>query len=172
MRPANFPTVRLAQLAMLVHQSSHLFSKIKETESLMAVKDFLNITANDYWHYHYLFDEPTDFKVKQLGAQMTDNIIINTIVPVLFAYATHVSDEQFKVKAIKWLEEGSPEKNTITKHWQSYGVTNENALESQALIELKHNYCDLRKCLDCAVGNAILRTDLKIAVNLHHRRHQ
>jgi hypothetical protein len=159
MRPANFPTIRLAQLAMLVHQSSHLFSKIKETESLLAVKDFLNVKANDYWHYHYLFDEPTGFKPKRLGSQMTDNIIINTVVPVLFAYATHINDEQFKIKAIKWLEEVSPEKNTITKHWQSFGVTNENALESQALIELKNNYCDKKRCLDCAVGNTILRKE-------------
>jgi hypothetical protein len=162
MRPANFPTIRLAQLAMLVHQSSHLFSKIKETKSLAAVKEFLNVTANDYWHYHYFFDEATEFKPKQLGSQMTDNIIINTVVPVLFAYGTYTKDEQVSNKAVAWLAEMKPETNTITRHWKSFGVSNSNALDSQALIELKNNYCDARRCLDCAVGNAILKEKPKI----------
>jgi hypothetical protein len=167
MRPANFPTIRLAQLAMLVHQSSHLFSKIKETETVTAVKDFLNVTANDYWHYHYFFDELSEFKPKQLGSQMTDNIIINTVVPVLFAYGTYTSDETFNNKAVAWLAEMKPETNVITKHWQSFGVTNTSALDSQALIELKNHYCNERRCLDCAVGNAILKMDPKIPANLH-----
>jgi hypothetical protein len=164
MRPANFPTIRLAQLAILIHQSNHLFSKIKETASLAAVKDFLNVTANDYWHYHYFFDEPTEYKPKQLGSQMTDNIIINTVVPVLFAYGIYTSDEQFKSKSVNWLAEMKPEANVITRHWKSFGVSNTNALESQALIELKNNYCDARRCLDCAVGNAILKGSKSIPV--------
>ncbi|MEJ7677814.1 MAG: DUF2851 family protein [Segetibacter sp.] len=86
MRPANFPTIRLAQLAMLINQSSHLFSKIKETDNVLAVKELLNVTANDYWHYHYKFDEAGEYHPKQLGKQMTENIIINTAIPVLFAY--------------------------------------------------------------------------------------
>ena len=159
MRPANFPTIRLAQLAMLVLQSSHLFSKIKETESLAVVKEFINVTANDYWHYHYLFDEISEYKPKQMGTQITENIIINTIVPVLFAYGIYTNEEQFKNKAVAWLSGTKAENNVITKHWQSFGVTNLNGLESQALIELKNNYCDARRCLDCAVGNAILKKD-------------
>ncbi|HEX8334215.1 MAG TPA: DUF2851 family protein [Segetibacter sp.] len=169
MRPANFPTIRLAQLAMLVHQSSHLFSKIKETASLAVIKDFLNVTANDYWHYHYFFDEPSEFKPKQLGSQMTDNIIINTVVPVLFAYGTYTSDEQFNNKAVAWLAEMKPEINVITKHWQSFGVSNSSALDSQALIELKNNYCNSKRCLECAVGNTILKAEAKTPENLHHR---
>lgn len=162
MRPANFPTIRLAQLAMLVHNSAHLFSKIKETNSIDHVKELLNVTANDYWHYHYKLDEAGDYFPKQLGAQMVDNIVINTIVPVLFAYASITKDETIKDKAMRWLGELSPERNTITKRWGDLGVVNSNAMESQALIELKNNYCDLRLCLKCAVGNAILKGgDLK-----------
>jgi hypothetical protein len=156
MRPANFPTVRLAQLAMLIHQSTHLFSKIKETEKLADVRDFLNVQANDYWHYHYNFLETTAYKPKVLGEQMINNIIINTIIPVLFAYGTWNKEELYKEKGLQWLSELPAEKNNITKGWTSFSVTNNNALDSQALIELKNNYCNEKRCLECAVGNAIL----------------
>jgi hypothetical protein len=161
MRPANFPTIRLAQLAMLVNKSSHLFSKIKETDSVEEAKELLNVTANDYWHYHYKFDESGNYHPKQLGSQMTENIIINTAVPVLFAYGLLNKEEQIKDKALKWLTELAAEKNTITQKWTAYNVSNNNALESQALIELKNNYCNPRRCLECAVGNAILRQEVR-----------
>lgn len=165
MRPANFPTIRLAQLAMLVHKSSHLFSKIKETNSLQTVKNLLNVTANDYWHYHYKMDEASDYKPKQLGNQMAENIIINTAIPVLFAFGLINKEETIKDKVMQWLSELAAEKNTITKKWMEHGVLNNNALESQALIELKNNYCELRRCLECAVGNAILKgRELKITL--------
>lgn len=157
MRPANFPTVRLAQLSMLVKQSSHLFSKIKETDDVLAVKELLNVTANDYWHYHYKFEEAGEYQPKQLGKQMTENIIINTAIPVLFAYGIFNKEEAIKAKALQWLTELEAEKNTITKKWTAREVSNNNALESQALLELKNNYCDLKRCLNCSVGNAILK---------------
>jgi len=157
MRPANFPTLRLAQLAMLIHQSSYLFSKVKETEGVIAIKELLDVTANDYWHYHYKLDEPTEYHPKLLGKQMVENIIINTVVPVLFAYGYYTKDEKIKDKAVQWLEELSPEKNSITKKWNEHKVSNKNALESQALIELKNVYCDYHRCLQCSVGNAILK---------------
>ncbi len=159
MRPANFPTIRLAQLAMLVHQSSHLFSKIKEIESLKNVLELLNVTANDYWHYHYKFDEESDYKPKQLGVQTTANIIINTIVPVLFAYGKYAKEEIYIEKALKWLEELHAEKNTIIDTWKSFEVSAKNALESQALIELKNNFCNQKRCLECAVGNILLKSN-------------
>src|SRR6187455_758570 len=109
MRPGNFPTIRLGQLAMLIHQSEHLFSKIKETVSVKDVKKWLDVTANDYWHYHYRFDESSSFKKKNLGAGMIDNIIINTIIPVLFAYGIYHKEEKYKNRAILWLYELSAE---------------------------------------------------------------
>jgi hypothetical protein len=157
MRPANFPTVRLAQLAMLVNQSSHLFSKIKETDCVETVKELLNITANDYWHYHYKLDEAGDYMPKQLGNQMAENIIINTVIPVLFSYGSYSKEQTIKDKVLQWMSKLAAEKNTITKKWADYGVANNNALESQGLIELKNNYCDIRRCLECSVGNAILK---------------
>lgn len=157
MRPGNFPTIRLAQLAMLVHGSAHLFSKIKEADSLKEIKDWFDVTANDYWHYHYHFDETSVFKKKKLGTSMIDNIIINTGVPVLFAYGNYHSEQKYKDKALRWLEETATENNAITKGFQQIGIENKNAYDSQGLIELKNEYCGKKRCLDCGVGNALLK---------------
>lgn len=156
MRPANFPTIRLGQLAMLIHNSEHLFSKIKEADSILEIKKMLALTANDYWHYHYVFDEETDYKVKKLGKQMIDNIIINTIVPILFSYGLYHDEEIFKEKAINWLEEISPEKNEITKGFEKLNYSNKSAFDSQAFIELKNEYCNHKLCLQCLIANSIL----------------
>jgi len=158
MRPGNFPSIRLAQLAMLVHESAHLFSKIKEAASVAEVKKWFDVTANDYWHYHYKFDEASAFKKKKLGAAMIDNIIINTIAPMLFAYGSYHNENNWKQKALQWLEETSAEINSITKSFQQLGIENKNAFDSQALIELKNEYCNKKRCLDCAVGNALLKS--------------
>lgn len=159
MRPANFPTVRLAQLAVLVYQSVHLFSKVKEAKQITDIKTLLNVTANDYWHYHYKFDESAEYLPKQLGNQMVENIIINTVVPIIFSYGQLHKDELLKDKALQFLEQISAEKNTITEKWKKFGVENKSAVDSQALIELKNNYCDKLDCLQCAIGNHILRSN-------------
>lgn len=157
MRPGNFPTVRLAQLAALLHESSHLFSKIKETVSVKEIRKWFELPANDYWHYHYRFDELSSFRKKNIGESMTDNIIINTIVPVLFAYGNYNNEVKYKLKALQWLEETAAENNTITKGFALISIQNENAYDSQSLIELKNEYCGKRRCLDCAVGNYLLK---------------
>jgi len=157
MRPANFPTIRIAQLSMLIHESEHLFSKIKDSSSLKEVKKMLEVSANDYWHYHYVFDETSDYKVKTLGKQMIDNIIINTIIPVLFAYGLHYNEQGYKDRAIKWLEEISAEKNSITKGFENLNFSNKNAFDSQSFIQLKNEYCNKKLCLHCAIGNSLLK---------------
>lgn len=156
MRPANFPTVRLAQLAMLMHQASHFFSLIRETNDLDDIKQVLNITANDYWHYHYLLDEPSDYKKKTLGSQMIQNIIINTVVPMLYAYGYVDSKNMFQEKAIRWLEQSAAENNAITNGFVQLGLSNKSAFDSQALIQLKNNYCNHKHCLSCTVGTWLL----------------
>jgi hypothetical protein len=158
MRPGNFPTIRLAQLAMLIHHSEHLFSKIKESNSVKDVKKWLDVTANDYWHYHYRFDEQSSFKKKNLGAGMVDNILINTVCTMLFAYGHFNKEQKLKDKAVQWLEEITAESNSITKGFEQAGLKNKNAHDSQALIELKNEYCSKKRCLDCAVGNALLKS--------------
>jgi hypothetical protein len=157
MRPVNFPTIRLAQLAALVQQSAHLFSRIKEATSMAEVRKWFDVTANDYWHYHYRFDEISLFRKKKLGAAMIENIVINTIAPMLFAYGSYHREEKQQQKAMKWLEQASPERNTIVTGFRRLGVETKNAFDSQALIELRNEYCLKKRCLDCAVGNAVLK---------------
>ena len=156
MRPENFPTIRLAQLAMLIHHSSHLFSRVLEITSISELKSLLAVTANDYWHYHYLPGELSAFKPKKLGEQMVSNIIINTVVPVVFAFGFIQGKASYKERALQWLEEISAEKNRITGKFAELGICNKTAFDTQSLIELKYAYCDKRRCLDCAIGNSLL----------------
>lgn len=161
MRPGNFPTIRFAQLAMLIHGSAHLFSGIREEVSLQQIRKWFDITANDYWHYHYRFDETSSFKKKNLGHSMINNIIINTIIPVLFAYGNYHNEQKYKDRALQWLEETDAENNSITNGFMSTGIENKSAYDSQALIELKNEYCVKKRCLECAVGNGILKSPLQ-----------
>jgi Protein of unknown function (DUF2851). len=158
MRPGSFPTIRLAQLAMLIQQSNHLFSQLLEKSDCKEIRNLLSVTANDYWLYHYLPDQPSPYKVKRIGSDMIDNLIINTIAPVLFAYGSQIKEEKFKEKAIRFLQETNSENNQITKEFKLAGIVSGSAFDSQMLIELRTNYCDSRNCLRCAVGNWLLKT--------------
>ena len=159
MRPSSFPTVRLAQLAMLIHTSDHLLQAVLEKESLKELVALLNVTANDYWHYHYRFEQPCAINIKRVGDDMVNNMLINTVVPFLFAYGRYHNDQSHIQKALRWLEEIKPEKNRITQGWKERGIESKTAFDTQALIELKANYCDYKRCLDCAVGNVVLNRD-------------
>jgi hypothetical protein len=127
-------------------------------QQLNEVKQLLNVTANDYWHYHYRFDELTEYKPKNIGNQMVESILINTIVPVLFAYGLYNKEEQYKEKAIHWLTQIPTEQNAITKVWYGVDLGNRTAFDSQSLIQLTNSYCKQKKCLECAVGNKLLKT--------------
>ena len=160
MRPANFPTIRLAQLAMLIYNSNHLFAKIKLLTEIKEVKLLFAITANDYWNTHYtLNDETSSTQPKELGQQMIHNIIINTVVPILFSYGLYTKEQLFKDKALKWLQELPTENNKIIHEWKMLEVKYSNAFDSQALLQLTNNYCKQHNCLQCAVGNKILKQE-------------
>lgn len=158
MRPRNFPTVRFAQLAMLVHTISFPFSTIRESDALNAVRQLLTVTPGEFWDTHYMLREAAAFNKKTAGQQMTDNIIINTIAPMLFAYGHLKQEQQYKDKAIDWLEQLPAERNVITGQWETMGISGRHAGDSQALLELKKEYCDAKRCLECAVGNHLLRS--------------
>jgi Protein of unknown function (DUF2851) len=159
MRPANFPSIRLAQLAVLVQNSSHLFSKIKAIDTVKELQNLFDVTANDYWQYHYqLNDDESEFKPKNLGKQMINSLLINTIIPTIFAYGVYNNNDDYKQKAILFLQEILPEKNSITNAWAALAIDNKNALDSQALLQLTKQYCLPKKCLHCAVGAKILNT--------------
>lgn len=157
MRPSNFPSLRLAQLAMLLHKASHLFSKILEAEELEEVQDLFKSMPNDFWYYHYRLEEASEYKPKPIGATMLDLILINTVIPTLFAYGLFHKKEPLKEKALRWLQEIKAESNTIVKGYDSLSIKATSAFDSQALLHLKKSYCTQKRCLDCAIGNTILK---------------
>lgn len=160
MRPANFPAIRLAQLAMLISQSEHLFSKMIRIDEAREARKLLNVTANDYWHYHYVLDNESAYKLKSVGEQMVNNIMINTIVPMIFAYGLFNKEQLLIDKSVNWLQECAPEQNRITKGFAALSLENKNSFDSQSMLQLKNEYCAQKKCLNCAIGNAIIKSDL------------
>ena len=159
MRPPNFPTIRLAQLAMLVHQSSHLFSKIKTANTANDVFQWFDVMPNDFWNYHYTLTDEVAYQPKQFGRNFIQHIIINSIAPVFFCYGIIHNEHAWKEKAVNWLMQLLPEENSIIKQWKKYKVEVKNAFDTQALIYLKNNYCDDKKCLQCAVGAKLLKQE-------------
>ena len=160
MRPAGFPPVRLAQLAALIHAGNCVFSNIIEQDNLKNVAKLFNIQANDYWHYHYIPGRKTAFCIKKPGSEMIHGILINTIIPVLYAYGKHQQTEGIINKCFRWLEELKGEKNVITRHFAEINVESKTAFDSQALIQMKNEYCNHKRCLECAVGYKLLYSAL------------
>ena len=158
MRPANFPTIRIAQFAALIHRSEHLFSQIIETHSVKEVMPLLNVKASDYWDTHFTFDEAHEHaSPKSLGASSIQNIIINTIAPIQFLFAARQGVTALGERSLSLLEQVPPEKNNITDLWKEHGWTAVNASQSQALIQLYNEYCTKRRCLECTIGLNIIR---------------
>ncbi len=157
MRPVNFPTIRIAQFASLVCNSSHLFSKIIKTEKLSDLKKLFNINVSDYWQDHYVFGKKAKNSNKKFGDTSFDLILINTIIPFLFVYANHQANEEIKNRALSYLHDTKSETNAIIKRFAQDGVKAENAAHSQALIQLKNNYCTYTKCLQCRIGIELIR---------------
>ena len=157
MRPRNFPTIRLAQLAVWLQQPAGTLDALLQCRDIMELKKEWEVVANDYWNDHYLPDEPAIFQPKHLGAGMIDLLLVNCMVPMVFAYGRYHRDTALQEKALGWLEGGGAEANTVTRGFQKLGLPNNSAFDSQAYLELKSQYCDSRKCLSCPVGNAVLR---------------
>lgn len=157
MRPANFPTVRIAQFAMLIHQSSHLFSKMLAARSAVEIEHMFALKISNYWQDHYTFDKSSTTRRKSLGKTAIHLLIINTLAPFLFLYGKWRQEERFKDRALQLLEELPAEKNHIIDQWAALGMKISSAYQSQALLELKTNYCDQKACLKCAIGSTLLK---------------
>ena len=158
LRPANFPTIRIAQFAALVHKSFHLFSQIVETHTVKEVLPLLEVTASPYWDNHYRFDEEADVvSNKHLGKASVHNIIINTIAPIQFLYAQAHGTAKDQERALQLLDTIPAEKNAITTMWQDCQWRPANAGHSQAMIQLYNNYCTKKRCLECAIGLSLIK---------------
>ena len=157
LRPPSFPTIRLAQLAALIHQSLHLFSKVIDNQEVNALSSLFEVEVSDYWRTHFVFDTPSVSSPKKMGSDTIDIILINNVAPFLYTYGKLRGDETLKNRSLLLLEKVKSEKNTVIDAWKTLGFSTPSAADSQALIQLKTNYCDLKKCASCAIGNAILR---------------
>lgn len=157
LRPANFPHIRIAQLASLYHRAYGLLSRIMETETLQGVRDILKGGTSEYWLTHYTFGGSSPSRPKTLSNTSLDLLIINTVVTFLYAYGLHKGNRVLCARAGSFLEELKAENNYITRMWEQCGMKASNAADSQALIQLKKEYCDKKKCLYCRIGYEYLK---------------
>ena len=169
MRPSNFPTIRLAQMAQLIHKNGCLFSKIKAAKTTIEVKALFDVKASEYWETHWRFEtrlpNPPDplkrgnhgsRKPKHLGKTTADVLIINAVAPLLFCYGKLHKDESVCETAMQFLEETEAESNAIIRHYAQCGISAENAMQTQALLHLYSYFCKRKRCLECRIGNVLL----------------
>lgn len=157
LRPGNFPHVRLAQLANLYHKEQSLFSQVMEAETPEAVKKILTARTSEYWEEHFNFKKSSPRQEKRTGDGALNLIIINTVVPFLYAYGLHKADETLCDRATRFLEALKAENNHITRLWDGAGLPVYTAADSQALIQLQKEYCNKKDCLRCRFGYEYLR---------------
>ena len=157
LRPSNFPHIRIAQLACLYHRSYGLLSQVLEAESLKQLRDLFRGGTSVYWLTHYTFGGYSACRPKTLSDNSLNLIIINTIITFLYAYGQHKGEDKYYRKAQQFLEELKPENNYIIRMWNTCGLSAEHAGDSQALIQLKKEYCDKKKCLFCRFGYEYLK---------------
>ncbi|MQY78274.1 MAG: DUF2851 family protein [Bacteroidetes bacterium] len=158
LRPSNFPTIRIAQFGSLIHKTSGLFSKIIQAGNAKELLELFRVSTSPYWENHYVFNKESESKEKKLGDQAIHYILINTVVPFLFVYGKIKNLDDFKEKSLEILDQIPPESNSIVKKWEKLGIKAENAFYTQALLQLKNEYCKFRKCIQCQIGNKILKS--------------
>jgi hypothetical protein len=155
-RPDNFPTIRLAQLASLYHKEQNLFSKVMSVTSIEQIYDLFKLEISNYWETHYNFDKKSVQKKKKMTNSFIELILINTIIPVRFAYEQSLNKE-ISQEIIDLAIAIPPEKNIIIDKFKEIGIISKNAFQTQALLQLKKEYCEHKKCLHCAVGVYLLK---------------
>jgi len=157
LRPANFPTIRLAQLAQILFQNAHFFSVLLHAEKFETLKNVFSVKVSEYWQSHYHFGKSTEKTASQLGKNSFQSVIINAVVPLLVFYSKTHQKPEYLDKAISFLEQLPTESNHILEKWQELGAKPQTAADSQALLELYRTYCENKKCLQCGIGIEILR---------------
>lgn len=155
-RPTGSPHIRIAQLATLLTNIQGLYSKVLNSKSVGQIRLLLHMNASEYWQTHYSLGEKSPFKRKYIGDSSLDILIINAVVPIVFAAGKYKDDQSYIDRAMSFLEGLKPESNSIIKLFGQYGIRSESAYDSQALIQLKREYCEKKKCLFCRIGYNIL----------------
>lgn len=156
-RPANFPHIKLAQLAALWIQKEFLFSAILNERGTEELKNLFRVKPSLYWETHYHFRYASIKKQKVMGDNALNILLINTVVPILFAYGIHCNLPEYTERALVLLESLPPENNSIITLFRRAGLLAEQAADTQALIQLKRDYCEKKKCLYCRIGFKLLQ---------------
>ncbi len=157
MRPVNFPTIRIAQLAQLLMRCDGNFSALLGTDTVRELRPMLDVDASVYWTAHYTFDHESAPRPKHLGRAGADHLIINAVVPALFALGRVMGREDYGERALSLLEQLPAEANQVLGGWRSLGLKADTAARGQALIELKNSYCGQRRCLSCVIGTELIK---------------
>lgn len=158
LRPENFPSIRLSQLAALYHQNAQLFNRVIKAGRAEAFHEIFTIGASEFWNSHYSFKKSHKKKRKILSSSFVDLVIINGIVPLKFVYAKSIGRAPEK-ELLEIMQGLKPEANSIVKKFNKLRkATVTNALQSQGILQLKHHYCDLNKCLQCEIGARLLHS--------------
>ena len=158
LRPPNFPTIRLSQLASLYHLNQNLFSKLISTKKIDEIYEiFKEVKASEYWNNRFNFAKisPVDGE-KYITKDFVDLLLINAILPIKYTYNKN-SDENINDEILDFYLNISPEKNTIIDGWKMLKVPVLNALETQALLFHYKNYCQKKNCLNCGIGFQLLK---------------
>lgn len=156
MHPRNFPTIRMAQLAGVLHGSPSLFTNLIAAKTMDEYRSLFRTGISPYWDTHYTFFNTSKKQTKEMGESSFQLILVNVLVPFLFLYGDRHNKQELKDHALNLMEELPAEDNVILRQWTASGITPVNALESQALIHLHHEYCELHKCLECNIGQRLI----------------
>lgn len=155
-RPQNFPYRRIAMLAQFIEGGFRMMNRILEAEGEKEMRALFEVELSGYWTKHYTFGKPNERATATLSRSSIDIILINTVAPLLYAYGELTGSYEMTDKAIKLLEDLRAESNSIVSHFVAYGIDCPDALTSQALVQLKREYCDARKCIYCKIGHHLL----------------
>lgn len=155
-RPQNFPYRRIAILAQFIEGGFRMMNRILEAEGEKEMRALFEVELSGYWTKHYTFGKPNDRATATLSRSSIDIILINTVAPLIYAYGELTGSYEMTDKAIKLLEDLRAENNSIVSHFVAYGIDCPDALTSQALVQLKREYCDARKCIYCKIGHHLL----------------
>lgn len=155
-RPQNFPYRRIAMLAQFIEGGFRMMNRILEAEGEKEMRELFEVELSGYWTKHYTFGKPNERATATLSRSSIDIILINTVAPLLYAYGELTGNYEMTDKAIKLLEDLRAENNSIVSHFVAYGIDCPDALTSQALVQLKREYCDARKCIYCKIGHHLL----------------
>jgi len=158
LRPVNFPTIRISQLATMLSSSGGLFSKIIEADDLGKIRELFSVSASEYWENHYVFGRESRAVIKNTGEQATDIFIINAVIPMIFVYGKFHDNNIICDRALDFLNNIGPESNSVINEWSSAGVISESAFYTQALLHLTDEYCRKRRCLECSIGCKLIST--------------